>query len=83
MLVSVMKYITRVFDSRLSATVYMYGFGIAKQIGLTIFSLIMGQLYTSIGFKHAYLVLAVFIAVFVIAGAMLMKSDAKALDKKN
>lgn len=83
MLVSVMKYITRVFDSRLSATVYMYGFGIAKQIGLTIFSLIMGQLYTSIGFKHAYLVLAVFIAVFVIAGAMLMKSDAKALNKKN
>ena len=78
MLVSVMKYITRVFDSRLSATVYMYGFGIAKQIGLTVFSLVMGNLYTTLGFKHAYLVLAVLIAAFVLIGAALMRSDGKA-----
>ena len=78
MLVSVMKYITRVFDSRLSATVYMYGFGTAKQIGLTIFSLFMGNMYTALGFKHAYLLLAVLILVFVGIGAALLRSDTKA-----
>lgn len=77
MLVSVMKYITRVFDKRLSATVYMYGFGTAKQIGLTIFSLVMGNMYTQLGFHHAYLLLAVLIAVFVIGGSLLMRSDNK------
>ena len=77
MLVSVMKYITRVFDSRLSATVYMYGFGIAKQVGLALFSLIMGHLYDALGFKHAYLVLAVLILVCVGAGALLMRSDVR------
>ena len=77
MLVSVMKYITRVFDSRLSATVYMYGFGIAKQVGLALFSLVMGHLYDALGFKHAYLVLAVLILVFVGAGALLMRSDVR------
>ncbi|WP_163198781.1 MULTISPECIES: oligosaccharide MFS transporter [Bifidobacterium] len=77
MLVSVMKYITRVFDKRLSATVYMYGFGTAKQIGLTVFSLFMGNMYTALGFHHAYLLLAALIAVFVIVGSLLMRSDAK------
>lgn len=79
MLVSVMKYISHVFDERLSATVYMYGFGTAKQIGLTIFSLFIGNLYTAFGFKHTYLLLAVIIAVFVGVGASLMKSDRKAV----
>ena len=75
MLVSVMKYITKVFDKRLSATVYMYGFGTAKQIGVSIFSIVMGLLITSITFKHAYLVLAIVIAVLVCVGALLMRSD--------
>ncbi|MCI1934983.1 MAG: oligosaccharide MFS transporter [Bifidobacteriaceae bacterium] len=79
MLVSVMKYITRVFDKRLSATVYMYGFGTAKQIGVSIFSIVMGVLITSITFKHAYLVLAIVIAVLVLVGSLLMRSDTKAV----
>jgi OHS family lactose permease-like MFS transporter len=79
MLVSVMKYITRVFDKRLSATVYMYGFGTAKQIGVSIFSIVMGALITGINFKHAYLVLAIVIAVLVCVGALLMRSDTKAV----
>lgn len=75
MLVSVMKYITAVFDKKVSATVYMYGFGTAKQIGVSVFSVVMGALYTGLGFQHAYLVLAVVIAVLVTAGASLMRSD--------
>ncbi|SER51119.1 MFS transporter, OHS family, lactose permease [Propionibacterium cyclohexanicum] len=75
MLISVMKYITSVFDKKVSATVYMYGFGTAKQIGVSIFSLGMGALYTSLGFRHAYLILAIAIAVLVSGGALLMRSD--------
>ncbi|AEB06443.1 oligosaccharide/H+ symporter, major facilitator superfamily (MFS) [Coriobacterium glomerans PW2] len=75
MLVSVMKYITRVFDKKVSATVYMYGFGTAKQVGVFIFSITMGAMINGIGFKHAYLVLAVIIIVLVVLGASLMRSD--------
>lgn len=82
MLVSVMKYITRVFDKRLSATVYMYGFGTAKQIGVSIFSIVMGLLITSITFTHAYLVLAIVIAVLVCVGALLMRSDTKSINQE-
>jgi OHS family lactose permease-like MFS transporter len=78
MLVSVMKYITRVFDKKVSATVYMYGFGTAKQIGVSIFSIAMGAMITGIGFKHAYLVLAIVIIVLVGLGSSLMRSDSVA-----
>ena len=79
MLVSVMKYITRIFDKKMSATVYMYGFGTAKQIGVSIFSIGMGVMITSMGFKHAYLVLAVVIAVLILLGSSLMRSDTKVM----
>lgn len=39
MLVSVMKYITQVFDVRLSASVYLLGFNLAKQLAIVIFHL--------------------------------------------
>ncbi|AKV55017.1 galactoside permease [Bifidobacterium actinocoloniiforme DSM 22766] len=79
MLVSVMKYITRVFDKKMSATVYMYGFGTAKQIGVSIFSIAMGAMITGMGFKHAYLALAIVIAVLIILGSSLMRSDSKVI----
>lgn len=75
MLISIMKYITGVFDVRLSATVYMLGFNFAKQIGITIFSYIMGSLYQAIGFQNSYIVMSLFVMVFVIIGALIMKSD--------
>lgn len=75
MLISVMKYITGVFDVRLSATVYMLGFNFAKQIGLTIFSSVMGYLYGAIGFQHGYIVLSFIILAFVIVGSLIMKSE--------
>jgi len=75
MLVSIMKYITGVFDVRLSATVYMLGFNFAKQIGLTVFSSVMGYLYKAMGFQHAYVVLALFVIGFVIIGGFIMRSQ--------
>ncbi|HZH61177.1 MAG TPA: oligosaccharide MFS transporter [Metabacillus sp.] len=75
MLISIMKYITGVFDVRLSATVYMLGFNFAKQIGITIFSYVMGILYTAIGFQSSYIVLSLIVVVFVTIGALIMKSE--------
>ncbi|WP_251552278.1 oligosaccharide MFS transporter [Neobacillus muris] len=75
MLISIMKYITGVFDVRLSATVYMLAFNFAKQIGITIFSSLMGVLYGSIGFQNSYIVMAVVILAFVIAGGLIMASE--------
>src|SRR5699024_12806286 len=43
MLVSVMKYITRMFDVRISATAYMIGFNMSKQVGIVIFSWLFGK----------------------------------------
>ncbi|MGP4039719.1 oligosaccharide MFS transporter [Gracilibacillus sp. D59] len=75
MLVSIMKYITGVFDVRLSATVYMLGFNFAKQVGISIFSFVMGYLYNILGFQNGYVVLAFIILAFVIVGALIMKSE--------
>lgn len=75
MLISIMKYIISVFDLRLSATVYMLAFNVAKQLGVAFFSIVIGRLYVEIGFQYTYLVMAVIIGVLVCLGAMLMKTD--------
>ncbi|WP_160725079.1 oligosaccharide MFS transporter [Bacillus sp. USDA818B3_A] len=75
MLISIMKYITSVFDVRLSATVYMLAFNFAKQIGITIFSSLMGVLYGAIGFQSSYVVMSIIILAFVIAGGLIMASE--------
>ncbi|SFL59203.1 MFS transporter, OHS family, lactose permease [Gracilibacillus orientalis] len=80
MLVSIMKYITSVFDVRLSATVYMLGFNFAKQIGISIFSVVMGYLYNLVGFQQGYVVLSFIILAFVIIGAMIMRSEKHTTD---
>ncbi len=64
MLVSVMKYISSVFDVRMSATVYLLGFNLAKQGSVVLFSYIAGGLYSVIGFQNSYLFLGG--SVFVI-----------------
>ncbi|KAB8130749.1 MFS transporter [Gracilibacillus oryzae] len=83
MLVSIMKYITGVFDVRLSATVYMLGFNFSKQVGITVFSYVMGLLYSEIGFQNGYIALSVFVLTFVIAGALIMRSESYYTKKKN
>src|SRR5699024_7459687 len=57
MLVSVMKYITRMFDVRISATAYMIGFNMAKQVGIVVFSWVFGIAYDVIGFSLSYVIM--------------------------
>lgn len=75
MLVSIMKYIVGTFDIRLSATVYMLAFNVAKQLGVAFFSLVMGKLYVTIGFQNTYIVMSLIIIVLVCLGALLMSND--------
>ena len=75
MLVSIMKYIVGTFDIRLSATVYMLAFNVAKQLGVAFFSLVIGKLYVIIGFQNTYIVMSLIIIVLVCLGALLMSND--------
>jgi OHS family lactose permease-like MFS transporter len=75
MLISVMKYITRMFDVRISATAYMIGFNMAKQVGIVIFSAVFGFAYDAIGFGHTYLIMAVVIAAVTVVAALIMRDD--------
>ena len=75
LLVSVMKYITRMFDVRISATAYMLGFNFAKQIGIAIFASVFGASYSVIGFAHSYLVMAGVILAVTLVARFLMADD--------
>nr|WP_084099523.1 oligosaccharide MFS transporter [Demequina sp. NBRC 110051] len=75
MLVSVMKYITRMFDVRISATAYMLGFGVAKSLGVAAFSLPFGAAYEAIGFSSSYLIMSVVIVAVTVAASFLMRND--------
>jgi len=75
MLISVMKYLTRMFDVRISATAYMLGFNMAKQIGIVIFSWAFGAAYDTIGFGHSYIVMGVVVVAVTIAASLLMRDD--------
>ncbi|WP_306319447.1 MULTISPECIES: oligosaccharide MFS transporter [unclassified Streptomyces] len=75
MLVSVMKYLTRMFDVRISATAYMLGFNFAKQIGVALFSTVFGAAYAAIGFSQAYVWMAVTVAVLTVVASFLMRDD--------
>ncbi|WP_082104683.1 oligosaccharide MFS transporter [Demequina soli] len=75
MLISVMKYITRMFDVKISATAYMLGFGVAKSIGVAAFSLPFGAAYEAIGFQNAYFIMAGVILTVTVIASLLMRSD--------
>lgn len=83
MLISIMKYIVSVFDIRLSATVYMLAFNVAKQLGVAFFSIIMGKLYVAFGFQNTYLIMSVIIIILICVGALLMKNDKQLINITN
>jgi MFS transporter, OHS family, lactose permease len=75
LLVSVMKYLTRMFDVRISATAYMLGFNFAKQIGIAIFAAVFGASYEAIGFAHSYLIMAGVILAVTVVARLFMADD--------
>ncbi len=66
LLVAVFKYISAHFDMRLSATIYLIGFQFTKQIGAIFLSTIAGNMYDTVGFQSAYLLLGSIAFVFTV-----------------
>lgn len=77
MLVSVMKYIAAVFDVRLSATVYLLGFNLAKQGSVVIFSTIAGGMYAGMGFQSTYMFLAASVLIITLISVFTLTNDKK------
>lgn len=75
LLVSIMKYITHVFDVRLSATVYLLGFNFAKQVAVVIFSSIAGNLYSAVGFQNTYYFLSAIVLIITVVSIFTLTSD--------
>ena len=74
LLVGAFKYITGVFDVRLSATIYLVGFQFAKQVAAIFLSAFAGNMYDRIGFQDTYMILGgialtvTLISAFTLAG---------------
>jgi len=77
LLVSIFKYITGVFDVRLSATIYLLAFNFAKQAAIVIFSSIAGNMYTNIGFQNTYYFLSAIVLVITIISIFGLSNDKK------
>ncbi len=69
LLVGAFKYITGVFDTRLSATIYLIGFNFAKQLAAIFLSAFAGNMYDRIGFQDTYLLLGCFVLTITLLSA--------------
>lgn len=75
LLVGTFKYISSVFDPRLSATLFLIGFNLSKQLSGVVLSTWAGSMYDAVGFSQAYLVLGLItmsftvISFFTLSGA--------------
>src|SRR5699024_12242737 len=54
LLVAVFKYIAVNFDARLSATVYLIGFKVSSEIGVIIFSALVGWIYDQTTYETTF-----------------------------
>ncbi|KAA9001306.1 MFS transporter [Affinibrenneria salicis] len=64
LLVGTFKYISSVFDPRLSATLFLIGFNLSKQLSGVLLSTWVGRMYDTVGFHQAYLILGIITATF-------------------
>ncbi|ECW0137100.1 MFS transporter [Salmonella enterica subsp. salamae] len=74
LLIGIFKYITDVFDTRLSGTIYLVGVMFIKQSAAIVLSTVAGHLYDTIGFHNTYLILGSITAAFTLLSAFLLTS---------
>lgn len=77
LLVSIFKYITGVFDTRLSATIYLLAFNFAKQSAITIFSSVAGSMYSFMGFQNTYHCLSAVVLLVTLISYFTLSNDKK------
>lgn len=75
LLVGAFKYITGVFDTRLSATVYLIGFQFSKQLAAILLSTFAGHLYDRMGFQNTYFVLGMIVLTVTVISAFTLSSS--------
>ncbi|MDT3249691.1 MFS transporter [Serratia sp. root2] len=66
LLVGTFKYISSVFDPRVSATLFLIGFNLSKQLSGVVLSAWVGRMYDSVGFHQAYLILGLITTTFTV-----------------
>lgn len=66
LIVGCFKYITMVFETRFSATVYLVCFCFFKQVTIIFMSILTGNLYDTIGFRDTYILLGIIAFTFSI-----------------
>jgi len=74
LLVGAFKYITGVFDTRLSATIYLIGFNFAKQSAAIFLSAVAGNMYDRIGFQDTYLMLGCIVLTITVISAFTLSN---------
>ncbi|TCV92246.1 oligosaccharide MFS transporter [Biostraticola tofi] len=77
LLVGAFKYISSVFDPRLSATLFLIGFNLSKQLSGVVLSAWVGRMYDTVGFHQAYLVLGLITLSFTLLSAFLLSNSKK------
>ncbi|MCX7079734.1 MAG: MFS transporter [Pseudomonas sp.] len=87
LLVSVFKYISFNFDSRLSASIYLVGFQFAQQLTAMLLSPLVGYGYDHYGFSSVYVLMAGLVGSCLLLSWSLLRADparktsrAKAID---
>ncbi len=72
---SIFRYFTLHFDTKLSATLYMIGFQIAAQVGQVILSTPLGILRDNMGYSMTFKIIALIVLLTGIYGFFIIKKD--------
>lgn len=72
---SIFRYFTLHFDTKLSATLYMIGFQIAAQVGQVILSTPLGILRDNMGYNMTFKIIALIVLLTGIYGFFIIKKD--------
>lgn len=72
---SIFRYFTLHFDTKLSASLYMIGFQIAAQVGQVILSTPLGILRDSFGYSMTFKIIAFIVLITGIYGYFIIKKD--------
>lgn len=75
LLVSVFKYISLNFDSRLSASIYLVGFQFAQQLTAMLLSPLVGYGYDHVGFSSVYVLMAGLVGICLLLSWSLLRAD--------
>lgn len=74
-MLSIFRYFTLHFDTKISATLYMVGFQIAAQIGQVILSTPLGSLRDKIGYRPTFIIISIIVLCALIFAFFTLKKD--------